>query len=125
MLHNCIVITSFISAIFISLTQAFSLYQLKAFNLVCKDDSLFNIHLKNRNFYKFNRQSAHSVIMLDASTASVYFNINDNVRVVKNVFHYPKSKQKFSSLGLIGQVVSVWDKCEGDVKFPFTFNLTD
>ena len=52
--------------------------------------------------------------MRDASTASAYFNINDKVKVIKNVYHYPKNNGQFSSFGLSGTVVDVWDKCEVD-----------
>ena len=54
------------------------------------------------------------MIMLDGSTASIYFSIGDRIRVTEDVIHKPKESSPFSSKGLIGVVIGIWDKCEVD-----------
>jgi hypothetical protein len=55
-----------------------------------------------------------ALFMRDGSTASVYFSVGDNVMVKTDVWHQPKRLPRFSSKGLVGVVVDVWDKCEVD-----------
>lgn len=56
----------------------------------------------------------HTFLMRDGSTANTYFQIGQQIRVIKQVFHDPPSKQRFSSLDKIGIVIGVWEKCEVD-----------
>ena len=52
--------------------------------------------------------------MRDGSTASVFFAIGDRVKIVKDVWHRPKSLPPFTSIEMIGTVCDIWEKCEVD-----------
>lgn len=55
-----------------------------------------------------------SISMRDGSTASIFFAIGDRVRIVKDVWHRPKSLPPFTSIEMIGTVCDIWEKCEVD-----------
>jgi hypothetical protein len=55
-----------------------------------------------------------SMFMRDGSTAAVYFQIGDKVKITEDVMHQPKSKPAFSSKGLEGRIKDIWEKCEID-----------
>lgn len=59
---------------------------------------------------------SRGLLMRDGSTASNYFSVGARVRVVKPVTHRPnaQSSESFLSLGKVGTVVGVWEKCEVD-----------
>ena len=65
-------------------------------------------------FSQLRRQSRSHITMNDSSTASVYFQIGNKVRIVKDVIHTPTNMTSFSSYGMQGVVCNVWDKCEVD-----------
>jgi hypothetical protein len=56
----------------------------------------------------------NSILMRDGSTASVFFAIGDKVRIIKDVWHHPKSLPPFTSIKMIGTVCDIWEKCEVD-----------
>lgn len=56
----------------------------------------------------------NSILMRDGSTASVFFAIGDKVRIIKDVWHHPKSLPSFTSIKMIGTVCDIWEKCEVD-----------
>jgi len=60
------------------------------------------------------RSTLKQITMRDGSAADTFINVDDYVRVVADVPHYPPGRDKFSSLNKIGRVVSVWVKCEVD-----------
>ena len=60
-------------------------------------------------------RSTHKLlVMKDGSTASGYFNVGDIICVDADVFHLSADGKKFSSKGLVGTVVEIWEKCEVD-----------
>ena len=54
------------------------------------------------------------LMMRDGSTAAVYFQLGDTVRVVTDVLHRPNHRPAFSSKNLVGTVAGLWEKCEVD-----------
>jgi hypothetical protein len=52
--------------------------------------------------------------MRDGSTASTYYSLGDRVKVLIDVWHQPVGKQRYTSKGLEGVIIDVWDKCEVD-----------
>ena len=55
-----------------------------------------------------------SITMRDGSSAAVYFQIGDMVKITADVIHSPKNKPAFSSKGLEGRIKDIWEKCEVD-----------
>ena len=67
---------------------------------------IYNInafHIKSYPHYK-----QFQIIMREGSTASTYFKINDYVKIVKDVYHYPLNHPKFNSKNLIGIICDIW-----------------
>jgi hypothetical protein len=70
--------------------------------------------VRSRTIGNRARPSRHHLHMRDGSTAAVFFELGDSVKVVSEVLHRPNHRPAFTSKGLVGKVVSLWEKCEVD-----------
>ena len=68
-------------------------------------------HVGRRPIVVWQHRSMH---MRDGSTAAVYFQIGDRVKITEDVMHRPKDMPVFSSKGLEGRIKDIWEKCEVD-----------
>mmetsp|Transcript_19975 Transcript_19975/g.33973 ORF Transcript_19975/g.33973 Transcript_19975/m.33973 type:complete len:175 (+) Transcript_19975:140-664(+) len=111
---------------FITVAASFALL-LAIFSCSCRKIHGFSI-TGSYNLYAVKRQNAVQIAaqirrrlgktpwlqMRDGSTSAGYFQIGDKVTITTDVWHRPKGKENFSSKGLHGVIVDIWEKCEVD-----------
>lgn len=92
-----------------------SLCDQKILNDINTKISQYTIYQTGNNF-KPQRERIWQLKMMDRSSVSPYISIGATVKVIADINHSIPSNtpRQYSSMGMIGVVSNVWDKCEVD-----------
>ena len=86
-------------------------YLLLILIIICLVINIYGFHLNTFDrIHKYTNQ----FVMRDGSSRAVFFKIGDIVKVCQDVIHNPPNNLQFNSIGLVGTVKDIWEKCEID-----------
>eukprot|EP01038_Epipyxis_sp_PR26KG_P008833 gene8833-11923_t len=71
-------------------------------------------NLLHGKYISGEKNKNNKIFMRDGSTAAIYYQIGDKIKVIIDVWHYPSENNNFNSKHMEGVISNIWEKCEVD-----------